>query len=49
MAQAPQKKGAKKFRGASGKGISQKRANAGQRRKVVSMDVLLGEKPWPKN
>ncbi len=49
MAEGAQKKGAKKFRGASGKGISLKRANAGQRRKIVPMDVLLGQKPWPKS
>ena len=38
-------KGVMKSRGAKGGGISTKRANAGQRRRKVPMEVLLGDKP----
>lgn len=43
-----QKKGAKKNRGVMGGRVSSKRANASHRPKVVSQEVLLGEKPFPK-
>ena len=48
MTHRVKKKHVKSSRGASGGGISQKRANNGQRRKVVPMEVLLGEKPLEK-
>ncbi|MEE9285918.1 MAG: hypothetical protein V3V35_09360 [Dehalococcoidia bacterium] len=45
MAHRVQKKGVKKVRGAKGGGISRKRANLGQKKKVLPMEVLLGQKP----
>ena len=48
MTHRVKKKGVKASRGATGGGISQKRANNGQRHKVVPMEVLLGEKPMEK-
>jgi hypothetical protein len=48
MSKKDQKKGVKRMRGATGGSISQDRANRGHRRKVLPMEVLLGEKPLKK-
>ncbi len=45
MSDRAQLKGVIRTRGSKGGAISRKRANRGQRRKVLPMEVLLGERP----
>lgn len=48
MSQRDQMKGVKVSRGARRGGISQKRANRSQKRKIVPLEVLNGERPFEK-
>ena len=45
MSHRAQLKGVRKGRGAKGGGISRKRSNLGQKKKVLPMEVLLAQKP----
>ena len=45
MAHTARMKGAKKHRGAIRGGISQAKANASHRMKVLPLEVLMGERP----
>lgn len=47
MAHSARMKGAKKNRGAKGGGISQLKANTSHHVKVLPLEVLLGELPFP--
>ncbi len=47
MAHSARMKGSKKNRGAKGGGISQAKANNSHHPKVLPLEVLMGEQPFP--